>query len=674
VAVTARRAAAATKARNGQLRNGQLTDGRRRVVIEDIWPQIDGGRFPVKRIQGDVVTVWADVFADGHDQVAALLLYRREGESDWRELPMEHFGNDRWRASFTVEEIGRYEFTVEGWVDHFRSWRHGIGIKVDAGQDVAVDLQMGADLVETASRRASGTDARKLKSAATAMRPGARGATSAQIAQALDAEMAALAGRYPDRNLSTRYERPLGIVVDRPRAQFSTWYELFPRSTGKAPGEHGTFKTVEARLPEIAEMGFDVLYFPPIHPIGKAFRKGRNNTTQAGPNDPGSPWGIGSNEGGHKSVHPQLGTIKDFDRLVARAAKHGMEIALDIAYQCSPDHPYAKEHPEWFRTRPDGTIQYAENPPKKYEDIYPINFESEAWHPLWEELKSIVDFWIDHGVRIFRVDNPHTKPFPFWEWMIGEVTRAHPDVLFLAEAFTRPKIMYRLAKLGFSQSYTYFTWRNTKEELTEYLTELTQTSVREFFRPNFWPNTPDILHQSLQTGGRGMFFARLVLAGTLSSNYGMYGPAYELLEHLPKAEGTEEYLNSEKYEIRHWDLDDRNSLRNLIAGMNAIRQENPALHSNASLRFHAVDNPQIIAYSKHAPDQHNHVLVIVNLDPQHTQSGWVTLQLADFGIQDVSQPFEVHDLLAGVPYEWTGPTNFVQLDPLTVAHIFAVRP
>ena len=656
-----------------EARDGQLVDGRRRVVIEDIWPQIDNGRFPVKRIIGDVVTVWADVFADGHDQISALLLYRRDGETAWREIPMEHFGNDRWRASFTVDEIGRYEFTVEGWVDHFHTWRHAMGIKVDASQDVRVDLLTGSLLVEHAAERATGADARKLRAAAAAMRPGTQGPTAKQIARALDAKLAALVGHYPDRSRASRHDRPLGIVVDRPRAQFSAWYELFPRSTGKAPGEHGTFKTVEQRLSQIAEMGFDVLYFPPIHPIGTAFRKGRNNATAAEPGAPGSPWGIGSKEGGHKSVHPELGTLTDFDHLVATAREFGIEIALDIAYQCSPEHPYVRDHPEWFRTRPDGTVQYAENPPKKYEDIYPINFDSEEWRALWEELKSVVDFWIEHGVRIFRVDNPHTKPFAFWEWMIGEVRRAHPEVLFLAEAFTRPKVMYRLAKLGFNQSYTYFTWRNTKDELTEYLTELTQTTAREFFRPNFWPNTPDILHASLQSGGRAMFIARLVLAATMSSNYGIYGPAFELLEHVPRELGTEEYLNSEKYEIRHWNHDDPNSLRDVIATVNAIRSANPALHDNASLRFHSIDNDLLIAYSKHSPDRHNHVLVVVNLDPQHTQAGWVTLSLADFGIVDPAQPYQVYDLLAGVPYEWTGPTNFVQLDPLTVAHIFAVR-
>jgi len=462
--------------------------------------------------------------------------------------------------------------------------------------------------------------------------------------------------------MQASFHRELRVTVDPVKARFSTWYEMFPRSTG-------TFNDCAGLLPEIKEMGFDVLYFPPIHPIGTSFRKGKNNSPKAEPGDPGSPWGIGGKEGGHKAVHPELGTLDEFRRLLETAREGGIDIALDLAYQCSPDHPYACEHLEWFHHRPDGTIQYAENPPKKYEDIYPFAFDSPRWRSLWEELKSIVEFWIEQGVRIFRVDNPHTKPFDFWEWMIRDLKRKHPDLIFLAEAFARPNLMYRLAKLGFTQSYTYFTWRNSKNELTEYFTELTQTEVKEFFRPNLWPNTPDILHEYLQHGGRPAFMARLVLAATLGSNYGIYGPAYELCENVPRGPGSEEYLNSEKYEVKARDLHDPASLRPFISRVNAIRKENLALQSNESLRFHSIENDQLIAYSKQTPDAKNLIVTIVNLDSFWKQSGFIELPLETLGI-DGRRPYRMTDLLTGLSYTWQGPRNYIELEPHSMpAHI-----
>ncbi|MEX0638309.1 MAG: alpha-amylase family glycosyl hydrolase, partial [Burkholderiales bacterium] len=492
-------------------------------------------------------------------------------------------------------------------------------------------------------------------------------------AAALDEAMAAIAARHPDRSLEARWDIGMPLVVDRERARFSTWYELFPRSAAAEPGRHGTFKDVEKRLPYVAELGFDVLYLPPIHPVGRERRKGRNNAVAAAPDDVGSPWAIGAKEGGHKAIHPQLGTHEDFRRLVKAAARHGLEIALDIAYQCAPDHPYVKEHPGWFRKRPDGSIQYAENPPKKYEDIYPFDFECEDWKALWQELKSVLDFWIAEGVKIFRVDNPHTKSFPFWEWAIAEVRRAHPDVLFLAEAFTRPKVMHRLAKLGYTQSYTYFAWRNTKQELTDYFTELAQGPGREYLRPSVWPNTPDILTEALQVGGRAAFMQRLALAATLAASYGVYGPAYELMEHRAREPGAEEYLDSEKYQLRHWDLERADSLRAYIAAFNRIRRENPALHADASLRFLPTDNEQLIAYAKQTPDGANQIVCVVNLSPHHAHGGWVELDLGLLGIEP-DRPYQMHDLLSGARYLWNGPRNFVQLDPQrSPAHVFRVR-
>lgn len=647
-----------------------IEEGRNRVVITNVYPEIDCGRFPIKRTPGEKVVVEADIFADGHDQLGAVVLYREERAPDWNEAPMRHLANDRWRGEFEISHPTAYRYSFQAWVDHFKTWVHDLAKRVDAGQDVTVDLLIGAELVKRASRSARDSDRRALRRFADALRSDVEEATR----QAFSPELAALMERYADRRLATTYERELPISVDRERARFSTWYELFPRSCSGEPGRHGTFKDCEGRLPDLADMGFDVVYFPPIHPIGTTHRKGKNNSLFPEPTDPGSPWAIGSQEGGHKAIHPQLGTMEDFERFVNKAREHGLEVALDLAFQCSPDHPYVSAHPEWFHHRPDGTIQYAENPPKKYQDIYPINFETPDWKNLWVELKSVVTFWAGHGVRIFRVDNPHTKPFRFWEWLIGEVKREYPDALFLSEAFTRPKVMYHLAKLGFTQSYTYFTWRNTKWELIDYFTELTHSEVREYFRPNLWPNTPDILHEYLQVGGRPAFIARLVLAATLSANYGIYGPAFELMENRPREKGSEEYLNSEKYEIRTWDLHRPDSLRGLISRVNHIRKENPALQHNGSLHFHSTDNDQIICYSKNTADHTNVILVVVNLDPFYTQAGWVDLALETLGLE-LSQTYQVHDLLNEATYTWHGAHNYVELNPQGVpAHIFRLQP
>ncbi len=647
-------------------------EGRIRVVIEGVKPEIDDGRFPIKRIIGDKVAVEADIFADGHDVLSAVLLYRRESDSHWTEVPMEFLVNDRWRGTFAVTEIGRYRYTFIAWVDRFQSWQQNLEKKVEASLDVNIDLLEGARLIEETARRAARHDARTLQEWVELLRSEQK-PQSTRTRLALSDRVAALMNKYPGKRFATTYDQELVVVVDRGKARFSTWYEMFPRSCSSEPGQHGTFKDCETRLPYIAEMGFDVLYFPPIHPIGDTSRKSKNNAPEAESGDPGTPWAIGSAEGGHKAVHPRLGTLENFQRLITKAREYGIEVALDLAFQCSPDHPYVKEHPEWFRWRPDGTVQYAENPPKKYQDIYPLEFETEHWPALWEELKGIAIFWIEQGVRIFRVDNPHTKPFVFWEWLLAEIKKDYPNVLFLAEAFARPKVMYRLAKLGFSQSYTYFTWRNVKWELAQYFTELTQTDVREFFHPNLWPNTPDILSDYLRDGGRPAFMARLVLAATLGANYGIYGPAFELCENRRKDTVSEEYLDSEKYEIKLWDIESTNSLREFITRVNRSRRENPALQSDLSLRFHSVDNEQLICYSKCREDLANVILVVVNLDYRYKQSGRVDLSLKELGL-DPNQPYTVHDLLTDASYQWQGSRNYVELDPKKIpAHIFRVH-
>ncbi|HEX8013314.1 MAG TPA: alpha-1,4-glucan--maltose-1-phosphate maltosyltransferase [Casimicrobiaceae bacterium] len=641
------------------------------VVIENVQPQVDHGRFAIKRTSGETVAVEADVFTDGHDQLRCLLRHRHAAARDWSETPMTPLGNDRWWGEFTVVELGRYEYQLTAWVDAFLSWRHDFVRRNTADEEeIALALQAGATLVRDAVKRAPAASAKRMREIARSLTVDAELAERRELA--LGEELSALMSASPDRGLATT-SAPLAVVVEPERARFSSWYELFPRSCGPASRGHGTFADCEAELPRLAAMGFDVLYLPPIHPIGRIHRKGRNNALVPKEDDPGSPWAIGADEGGHKAVHPQLGTLADFRHLVAAARAIGIEVALDIALQCAPDHPYVKEHPEWFRRRPDGSVQYAENPPKKYEDIYPFNFASVRWSALWEEVKSIFEFWIAQGVCIFRVDNPHTKPFALWEWLIAEIKRDRPEVIFLSEAFTRPRVMHRLAKLGFSQSYTYFTWRNTKAELTEYFTELTATDSREYFRPNAWPNTPDILHEYLQIGGRSAFMTRLVLAATLAANYGIYGPAYELCENRPREPGSEEYLDSEKYEIKHRDLDRPDGLRDFITRVNAARRDNPALRFDWNLHFHRVDNPELICYSKVTRERTDAMLMVVNLDWQHTQSGWVDLDLELLGI-DSGETFQVHDLLGEERYLWQGPRNYVELNPqVCPAHIFRVR-
>jgi len=648
----------------------QPVEGRKRVVIERVSPEIDCGRFPIKRVVGERVVVEADVFADGHDQIACQILYWQD-EKKLKTTPMLPLGNDRWRSEFSAEELGRYYYTVEGWIDRFETWRVALLKRAAASQDVRVELLLGTDLIAEVAAQAMGEDARLLRQWAIRLREAKDKPEGAAIA--LQEGLLELVRRYPVKHFASRYGKQLMAMVDREAARFSTWYEVFPRSCARQAGRHGTFRDCELWLPHIASMGFDVVYLPPIHPIGREFRKGKNNSPNSQPTDPGSPWAIGSAEGGHKSIHPDLGTLADFKHFVSAAGKQGLEVAIDIAFQCAPDHPYVREHPEWFRKRPDGTIQYAENPPKKYQDIYPLDFESAEWRALWEELKSVFDYWIDQGVRIFRVDNPHTKPFPFWEWAIAEIKERHPEVLFLAEAFTKPAVMQRLSKLGFSQSYTYFTWRNTKQEITEYFSELVETELQEYFRPSLWPNTPDILPGFLQVGKRPAFMVRLLLAATLGASYGIYGPAFELCENTPFEPGSEEYLNSEKYELKHRDLLSAESLSDFIARINQIRKEHSALQGNRSLRFHETDNPELICYSKTSDDLSDVIVVIVNLDCVRAQTGWVDLDLRSLGL-DADQTFRVHDLLGQGEYLWHGSRNYVALTPESLpAHILHVR-
>jgi starch synthase (maltosyl-transferring) len=646
--------------------------GRVRVVIESVAPNVDGGEFAAKRALGEPVVVEADAFTDGHDHVHARLVFRRAGASDWQQREMRALGNDRWRAEFPAAEIGTYEFAIRAWVDHLETWQADLVKRRAAGQDFRVDLRTGAGLLREVIARTGG-DAR---------------ARLAAVANALDDDSADVEQRYvtaqaPDWLALTRLHPDPEIVAESPivrvqvdveRARYSSWYEFFPRSVpASADAPAGTLRACIAQLPDIAAMGFDVVYLPPIHPIGFAHRKGPNNSVTAGQGDPGSPWAIGAPAGGHKSIHPELGTLDDFGELVRAAEANGLAIALDIAFQCSPDHPYVRDHPEWFRKRADGSIQYAENPPKKYQDIYPFDFECADWESLWQELKSVFDFWIERGVSIFRVDNPHTKPFPFWQWVIGEIRRKRPDVIFLAEAFTRPKIMHRLAKVGFTQSYTYFSWRNRRAEIEEYFTQLGRPPVSEFFRPNLWPNTPDILPEYLQYGGRPAFSIRLILAATLGASYGVYGPAFELLEATPLKPGGEEYRNSEKYQLRQWDLTRADSLRPLMRRLNGIRASCSSLQTDRGLKFHPTDNEMLIAYSKSGGTDGDVVLVIANLDPHHVQSGTVELDLATLGVPPGSE-YQVHDLLSDARYLWSGARNYVVLDPHTLpAHILVVR-
>jgi starch synthase (maltosyl-transferring) len=634
-------------------------------MILAVRPEVDGGRYPAKRVIGDSVEVEADLVADGHDIVRAMLLHRPPGETTWHEVELTPAGNDAWRASFSTQRLGRHAYTVTAWIDAFASWRRGLERKVQAGADVSVELLEGALLVDAAAARSS--DDPILRAQANMLR-GER-PIAERIAAALAPELAEVMHEAPDRTFAARYRQELELHVERPLAAASTWYEFFPRSTGD-DGAHGTFKTAEKRLDYVSELGFDIVYLPPIHPIGLAFRKGPDNSATAGPDDVGSPWAIGAPEGGHTAVHPKLGTLADFDHFVAEAKSRSIEVALDIAFQCSPDHPWVKEHPQWFKARPDGSIQYAENPPKKYQDVYPFDFETVDWRELWNALRDVFLFWADRGVRVFRVDNPHTKPIPFWEWCLREVQTRYPDTIFLSEAFTRPKLMYALTKSGFSQSYTYFTWRTTKYDIELYLNELAKTSVSDYFRPNMWPTTPDIFPEHLQHGGRAIFVQRVILAATLSSSYGIYGPTYELMEREPRP-GVEELAKNEKYQLRKWDLARPDSLRHVLARLNRIRRSHPALQDMRSLHFHKTDNDLVMCYSKRRGD--SIVLVVVNLDPHHLHRAWVSLDLEALGLS-AERSFQVHDLLSGAHYTWQGVRNFVELVPDQMpAHVFEVR-
>jgi starch synthase (maltosyl-transferring) len=652
---------------------GQTARMQHRVVIEGVQPEVDAGRFAIKRTVGEEVRVRADIYADGHDLLKAVLLYRRTSRSDWMQTEMRLVNNDRWEAKFRVETLGRYVYTIVAWVDRFRTWSADLEKRAAAGQDISVDVLIGEQMVRAAAGRARGRDAKRLAEYAAKLKECATTDHEGALEIAQNADLALLLNGNRDGAEDARYEKELGIVVDPEKACFSTWYEMFPRSCTTDPKRHGTFRDCIDRLPYIAGMGFDVLYLPPIHPIGSTERKGKNNSTTPLPDDSGSPWAIGAKEGGHKAIHPQLGTIEDLKALVTKAREFGIDVALDIAFQCSPDHPYVREHREWFRERPDGTVQYAENPPKKYQDIYPFNFDNDYAPQLWEELKTVVVYWISQGIHVFRVDNPHTKPFAFWEWMINEVKREHPEVIFLSEAFTRPKVMYHLAKVGFTQSYTYFAWKNANWEITQYFTDIEDSGVLEYFRPNLWPNTPDILNKYLQESGRPGFMARLILAATLGASYGIYGPAFELCESRALREGSEEYLDSEKYQIRAWDINNPNSLRDLITHVNRIRRSSLALQRDTGLTFHRVDNQQLIAYSKVCEDPTDMILVVVNLDPRNRQAGWINVELDALHLGS-EESFRVHDLLTDAHYVWHGSRNFVDLNPaLLPAHIFRVQ-
>jgi starch synthase (maltosyl-transferring) len=640
------------------------------AVIENLSPLVDGGRYPIKRIVNDDLTVEADIFKDGHDVVAAALKWRLAGSSLWHETAMTFVDNDRWRGVCTFIDIGLYEYTVEAWTDTFRSWREEFRKKFEAGiKDLTVEGLEGAELIESASARAHvADDSARLRELSECIRT----ADNAQINQMVHSgELEVLMATYPDRSWATQYAPPPRVIVERREAQVAAWYEFFPRSAEGRGDRTSTFRDCLPRVDDARAMGFNVVYFPPIHPIGHTNRKGPNNSVKSKPGDPGVPWAIGSEAGGHKAVEPSLGTLKDFDWLNGEVRKRGMEIALDFAINCSPDHPYVREHPEWFYQRPDGSIKFAENPPKKYEDIYPLNFRCETWPELWAEMVSVVNFWADRGVRTFRVDNPHTKPVAFWEYLIGRVRERYPDTLFLSEAFTRPKMMKELAKAGFSQSYTYFTWRNTKQELTEYLTELTQTEMREYFRGNLWPNTPDILPPFLQEGGRAAFMIREVLAATLSPVYGIYS-GYELCENaaLP---GREEYLDSEKYQFKQRDWNAPGNIKDWITRLNHIRKTNRALELKDNLRFYHADNDSIIFYGKMSPARDNIILVVVNLDPHSKQHSYVEVPIEEFGSMD-GDVYQVHDLLSDARYIWRGRRNYVELDPeVQPAHVFRVR-
>lgn len=645
---------------------------RNRVIIENIQPQLQGGRYFIKRIAGERVDVSADIFGDGHDAVRASLLYKENDAKKWTEIFMTPDVNDRWTVTFVPEKQGYYEYKIEAWIDHLTNWHNGFLKKHADGQHMGVELQIGADWLRKTAAQYPKTKAALLTKMA-ALLEDKKGYENA-VAAVIGPEFQRMVQEYPLKQFVTISEPTLRVRVGRPKELFSTWYELFPRSASEKPGKHGNFKDVERLLPRVAEMGFDVLYLPPIHPIGEINRKGKNNSTTAQPGEPGSPWAIGSKAGGHKAVHSELGTLDDYVKLIKKAANYGIEVALDLAFQCAPDHPYIKEHPQWFAWRPDGTIAYAENPPKKYQDIVPLNFETDDWENLWKELRSVILFWVENGVKIFRVDNPHTKPFAFWEWVIREVHIVDPDVIFLSEAFTRPKIMAALARLGFTQGYTYYIWRNNRKEMEEYLTELTRTEWREFFRPNFWPNTPDILPHELMGAGANAFVFRLLMAGTLSSNYGLYGPSYEFMENRGNSNGKEEYLDSEKYELRTYDWNHRNRLTDSITRLNHIRKQNPALQDTYNIHFTRTDCDKLMSYIKLTEDRSNIIWCIANFDTAYTQAGFVEVPKRLLGIEGQMVNVKVTDLLTGDTYHWFNEWNYVELNPAKwPLHIFKVE-
>jgi starch synthase (maltosyl-transferring) len=639
------------------------------IIIESVQPEVDSGRYPIKREVGDRLEVSADIFKEGHDVLTAVLRYRTIKETTWHETVMSHVDNDRWSGHFDLKENTRYLYTIGSFTNTFESWRQEAIKKSQAGERIESELLEGRALVERAAKRAMEQDQARLEELLKQWR--SSDTQEARLSVALNEELSHLVERHQERAAWTQYDRELQVVVDRVRARYGAWYEIFPRSQGTIPGQGSTFKECEQRLPAIKAMGFDVLYLTPIHPIGRTNRKGKNNSLTPIPTDPGSPYAIGNELGGHDAVEPSLGTIEDFDRFEQAVRAQGMELAMDFAINCSPDHPYVKEHPEWFAHRPDGTIKYAENPPKKYQDIYNVDFYCQDWFGLWNEMKRVILFWADHGVRIFRVDNPHTKPVAFWEWLIREVQDQYPDTIFLSEAFTKPKMMKVLAKAGYTQSYTYFTWRNFKQELTDYMVELSTSEMKEYFRPNFFTNTPDILPEVLQQGGRPAFMFRLVLAATLSPSYGIYS-GYELCENraLP---GKEEYLDSEKYEITVWDWNRPGHIIDYVTTINRIRRENPALHELENLEFYESDNDQVLFYGKSTADKKNSVLVAVNLSPFQYQEAHLRIPLAALGLKP-EDSYQLHNVITDRRDLMTGDSYVVRLDPkVEPAVIFVVR-
>ncbi|MHA7842536.1 MAG: alpha-1,4-glucan--maltose-1-phosphate maltosyltransferase [Winogradskyella sp.] len=641
---------------------------QRRVVIDSVAPQINCGEFYIKRIVNEIVSVDAHVLVDGHDVIAASVLFKHEKDRKWNEARMHHVVNDEWKASFSVEKQGFYSYKVEGWVDYALNWQHGIERKIDDNQHVKSELLEGVMYLKPLLRKVSKKEKEYLDHCIDCFEN--QDKYDEAIKEAKSPALHNIFKKYPEKHLVNE-SKTLQIYVDRKKALFSTWYEFFPRSSSQFEGQHGTFKDCERLLPRIAEMGFDTLYFPPVHPIGEVNRKGKNNTTNAKEGDVGSAWGIGSQYGGHKDIHPQLGTVEDFKALVKKAKDLGIEVAMDYALQAAPDHPWVKDHPDWFKWRPDGTVQYAENPPKKYQDILPIYWESKDYKNLWKECLDILLYWIDCGINVFRVDNPHTKPYYFWNWIISEVKKQHPDIIFLAEAFTKPKVMQQLAKQGYTQSYTYFTWRNTKHELIEYITELTQSDQREYMRPNFWPNTPDINPYHLQGANESKYIQRYVLAATLSSNIGIYGPVFEqqIDEAIP---GKEEYFMSEKFEVKHYNWDVQNKLTAIISKVNAIRHQHEALQQTNNIKFCHIENDNLIAYYKWNDSKTDELLIIVSLEQYYAQQGTVQLPLQDLGIHN-GQQITVSDLVTGSSYNWHSEWNFIELHPTLPFHIFKIK-